>query len=193
MWPNSLAVYCGASASGPPAHAAAARSLGRLLADEGVTLVYGGAKSGLMGQISDATLAAGGSVCGVIPDFLDAVERTHEGVSELVRVDSMHARKRVMTERADAFCILPGGIGTLDEVFEAITWGQLGLHAKPLVFLDCDGYWDPLYRLLLSMGEAGYLRVAPKAIFQSVSQPEEVLPALRARRAEPSASHLERS
>ena len=115
---------------------------------------------------------------GIIPHFLERQELAHRDVSELVVVDSMHVRKRIMTERADAFCILPGGIGTLDEAFEAITWRQLGLHAKPIVFLDPDGYWEPLARLFGAMETRGYLRVAASELLVRVARPEEVLPAL---------------
>ncbi|GAB5467185.1 MAG: TIGR00730 family Rossman fold protein [Rhodospirillales bacterium] len=193
MWPSSLCVYCGASAKGPETHAVAARRLGEILAENTITLVYGGARGGLMGTIADAALAGGGRVCGVIPGFLDRVERTHHGLSELQIVDSMHARKRVMTEKADAFCVLPGGLGTLDEAFEAITWAQLGLHAKPLVFLDIDGYWQPLLALLQGMDRQGYLRVPASQVFAAAERPEAVLAALRDLRPANAPDRLERS
>ena len=192
-WPESLCVYCGATPGVPAAHLALAEALGRALAAAGVALVYGGGKRGLMGAVADATLAAGGRVIGIIPSFLDRVEITHHGVSELLVVSSMHERKRLMTERAQAFCVLPGGIGTLDEAFEAITWAQLGLHGKPVVFLDPDGFWTPLLEQLRTMERRGYLRVPMGRLFACVRRPEEVLPAARANRPEARPALLERS
>ncbi len=158
---------------------ALARSLGRLLAETGTALFYGGSKRGPMGALADAVLEGGGHVIGAIPSYLDRVEIAHKGISELIHVDSMHARKRVMTERAAAFCILPGGVGTLDETFEAITWGQLALHSKPIVFLDPDGFWDPLVEMLGKMEALGYLRVPADELLVRVTSPGEVLPTLR--------------
>ncbi len=178
-WPTSLCVFCGGRPDLPDAHVELARHLGRLLADSGVSLIYGGSKRGLMGALADAVLAGGGRVVGVIPRHLHRVEIAHDGISELVEVDSMHTRKRVMTERTDAFCVLPGGVGTLDEAFEAITWGQLALHAKPIVFLDPDGYWDPLVDLLNRMERLGYLRVPAARLLVRESRPEALLATLR--------------
>jgi len=192
-WPGSLCVYCGATPGAPEVHVALARGLGRLLAANGVTLVFGGGRRGLMGAVADAALEAGGTVVGVIPSFLDRVEIAHRAVSELIVVESMHARKRIMTERADAFCVLPGGIGTLDEAFEAITWGQLGLHAKPVALLDPDGYWQALVQQIDTMDRLGYLRVPPQRLFSRVERAEDVLPALRAARPSIAPQRLERS
>ena len=122
----------------------AAHQLGTLLGQNGHQLVYGGGRVGLMGIIADATLAAGGPVVGIIPEHIQVLEVEHTGLSELLVVDSMHTRKRMMVDRSDAFVVLPGGLGTLDETFEILTWKQLRLHDKPIVVANIDGYWDPL-------------------------------------------------
>lgn len=152
-----LCVFCGARMGRDPAFVEAARETGRLLAEQGIGLVYGGGRVGLMGVIADACLAHGGEVTGVIPLGLFEREIVHEGLTELVRVDSMHARKFEMTARADAFLVLPGGYGTLDETFEALTWRQLGIHPKPLGILDVAGFWSPLRKLIVQMQSAGFV------------------------------------
>jgi uncharacterized protein (TIGR00730 family) len=143
-----VCVYCGSSGAVDERYRDAASELGRSLAAAGIGLVFGGGRIGLMGLVADAVLAAGGHVIGVIPAALRDRELAHQGVSELVIVDTMHERKRVMAERADAFAVLPGGIGTLDETFESLTWRQLGLHDKPIFLVDVAGYWRPLVELL---------------------------------------------
>ena len=143
-----VCVYCGSSGAVDERYLAAAEELGRSLAAASVGLVFGGGRIGLMGLVADAALAAGGHVTGVIPAALRDRELAHNAVSELVVVDTMHERKRAMTERADAFAVLPGGIGTLDETFESLTWRQLGLHDKPVFLIDIAGYWRPLAELL---------------------------------------------
>lgn len=155
---RSLCVYCGSGTGVNPAYAAAARALGQLLAARGTTLVFGGGSVGLMGVIADAALEAGGRVIGVIPHGLRSKELAHEGVSEMIAVDSMHARKQRMVDLADAFVALPGGIGTLDELFETFTWLQLGIHAKPIGLLNVDGYYDPLLEFLRRMSAEGFLK-----------------------------------
>ncbi len=152
----SLCVYCGSNAGYDPAHAELARSLGEACARRGVELVFGGGAIGLMGAAADGALAAGGRVTGIIPSFLEQPEIAHPGVTELVVVDSMHARKQRMFERADAFAVLPGGIGTLDETVEIITWRLLGLHDKPIVLVDHRGYWRPLLTLIDHFVDAGF-------------------------------------
>ena len=142
-----VCVFCGSSHGVRPAYAAAARTLGRLLVERGLGLVYGGGNVGLMGVMADAVLEAGGEVLGVIPHALMAREIGHPGVTEMHVVDSMHERKALMADRADAFIALPGGVGTFEELFEAITWTQLGLHAKPCGLLNVDGFYDDLLRL----------------------------------------------
>jgi uncharacterized protein (TIGR00730 family) len=145
---RSVCVYCGSAGAVDQRYRAAAAELGRSLAAARIALVFGGGRIGLMGVAADAALAAGGHVIGVIPAALRDAELAHQGVSELVVVDTMHDRKRIMAERADAFAILPGGIGTLDEAFEILTWRQLKLHDKPIFVVDVAGYWQPLRALL---------------------------------------------
>ena len=145
---RSVCVYCGSSGAVNQRYRAAAEEIGRSLAAAGIALVFGGGRIGLMGIAADAALAAGGQVIGVVPAALRDAELAHQNVSELVVVDTMHDRKRVMAERADAFAVLPGGIGTLDEAFEMLTWRQLGLHDKPIFLVDVAGYWQPLRALL---------------------------------------------
>ncbi len=143
-----VCVFCGSSRGRPAAFAARAEELGRTLAGEGLELVYGGGNVGLMGILADAVLANGGRVIGVIPRSLVEREVAHFGLSELRVVDSMHERKQLMHDLADAFVALPGGIGTFEELFETLTWSQLGLHAKPCGILDVEGYFQPLVELL---------------------------------------------
>src|SRR5438128_12623310 len=143
-----LCVYCGSSGAVDEQYREAATGLGACLAAAGIGLVYGGGRVGLMGLLADAALAGGGCVTGIIPSRLRDAEVAHRGVTELVVVDSMHERKRLMAERADAFAILPGGIGTLDEMFEIVSWKQLQLHDKPILLVDIGGYWAPLRALL---------------------------------------------
>jgi uncharacterized protein (TIGR00730 family) len=139
-------------------YAEAAAELGAALAAAGVGLVYGGGDVGLMGVVADATLAAGGEVIGVMPEALVAKEIAHRGLTELRVTGSMHERKALMAELADGFIALPGGLGTFDELCEILTWGQLGLHTKPVALLDVDGFWDPFAALLDRAVEAGFLR-----------------------------------
>ncbi len=153
-----LCVYAGASPGSDPVFARAARDLGELLAQSGIGLVYGGASIGLMGAVADAVLGAGGEAIGVIPTGLKRREVAHERLSELRTVGSMHERKATMNELADAFLALPGGLGTLDELLEAATWTQLGIHAKPCGLLNVRGYWDSLIAQLDRAAEDGFLR-----------------------------------
>ncbi|HKS88119.1 MAG TPA: TIGR00730 family Rossman fold protein [Stellaceae bacterium] len=145
---RKLCVYCGSAGAVDVRYREAARELGERMAAAGLELIFGGGRVGLMGVLADAVLAAGGRVVGIIPERLRDAELAHRGVSELVIVANMHERKRHMAERADAFAVLPGGIGTLDETFEILTWRQLGLHDKPIFAVDVDGYWQPLLQLL---------------------------------------------
>jgi uncharacterized protein (TIGR00730 family) len=151
-----------------------------LLAGAGIELIYGGGRVGLMGLVADAALGAGGRVTGIIPGFLHDRELGHTGVSELIVVESMHERKQRMFELADAFAILPGGLGTLDEAFECITWRQLGLHDRPIVLVDVGGYWQPLMRLIDQVVETGFAPRATHDFFRLVLTPEEMLAALAA-------------
>ena len=151
-----LCVYCGSAAGLDPRYRDAARELGDALAKAGIELVFGGGRVGLMGILADAVLAGGGRVVGIIPDRLRAAELAHQGATELVIAGSMHDRKRLMAERADAFAVLPGGIGTLDETFEILTWRQLGLHDKPIFLVDVAGYWRPLCTLFDHIATQGF-------------------------------------
>lgn len=175
---NSICVYCGSSMGHDPRFRAAADQLGRLIGEAGLELVYGGGNIGLMGTIADAALAAGGRVTGIIPKELKRIELAHQGLSELIVVESMHERKRLMFERSDAFVALPGGPGTLDETIEIITWRQLRLHGKPVVIVDDGGYWQPLVQLLDHAIEHGFARDTFRSFYTVVTGPEEVLPAI---------------
>jgi uncharacterized protein (TIGR00730 family) len=175
---RTLCVYCGSSNSVAPKFFEAASALGRLIGRAGLGLVYGGGQIGLMGRVADGALAEGGRVTGIIPRHLSHHEVAHRGLTESLIVDSMHERKQRMVERADAFVVLPGGFGTLDEMFEIITWRQLGLHDKPIVLVDLDGYWQLLERLLDHMTEAGFNSPASRALYQRVEGIDAVLPAL---------------
>jgi len=181
---RSVCVYCASSSRGPESHKAAARQLGRLLAENNIRLIFGGGHVGLMGVTADAALAAGGEATGVIPAFLSDLELAHDGCDEMIVTDSMHSRKQKMAELSDGFVILPGGLGTLDEAFEIITWRQLGLHDKPIVVLDIDSYWQPLRALFDQIVANNYMRTNDEPLFRVVERVEDVLPALRAAPAE---------
>ena len=157
---SAVAVYCGSNAGNDPAYAQAAASLGRMLAARGIRLVYGGGQVGLMGVVADAALEGGGDVHGVITEALVAKEVFHPGLSRLQVVGTMHERKAVMADAADAFIMLPGGFGTLDEFFEVLTWTQLGIHAKPCGILDAAGFFDPLRALVDGAVAAGFVHPA---------------------------------
>ena len=155
-----LAVYCGSAPGADPAFAVAARELGLVMAERGIDLVYGGGRLGLMGIIADTMLERGGKVFGVIPDALVAHEVAHLGCTELFTVANMHERKAKMTELCDAFVALPGGIGTLDELFEAWTWNALGYHAQPFCLLNVNGFWDDLADFMDHVVDSGFLSEA---------------------------------
>ena len=163
-----VAVYCGSSDGNSPAYLAEARALGAAIAAAGLGMVYGGASVGLMGAVADAALVGGSHVIGVLPAVLFDREIGHTGITTLERVTTMHERKARMTELADAFLILPGGYGTLEEMAEAVTWAQLGLHAKPVVFINTAGYWNPLLTFLDSAVAAGFLLQQNRALLQLV-------------------------
>jgi uncharacterized protein (TIGR00730 family) len=173
-----LCVYCGSSGAVEVRYREAASELGARLAQAGVELVFGGGRVGLMGLLADAALAANGRVTGIIPSHLRSAELAHPGVSELVVVGSMHERKRLMAERADAFAVLPGGIGTLDEMFETVSWKQLGLHDKPILLVDVDGYWAPLLALLDHIMDKGFARPQTRALMQVVPSVPALMAAL---------------
>lgn len=174
----SLCVFCGSKVGDDPAFETAARRLGNVLAERGVRLVYGGGGIGLMGVLADAVLAAGGAVSGVIPEFLVAYEVGHAGLDQLMVTPSMHERKRRMFEMADGFVVLPGGLGTLDEAFEIITWKQLRLHAKPIVILDVGGYWRSFEALIANAVEHDFAHASVADLFTVVGSVEAVFTAL---------------
>ncbi len=181
---TKICVYCGSSPGVDPRHREAARLLGETIARENFGLVYGGGELGLMGEVARAVLAGGGIVTGIIPDFLQQRERVLGEAQELIVVPDMHTRKRLMFERADAFVALPGGIGTLEELVEQMTWAQLGQHTKPIVVVDIAGFWRPLLALLDHMRVEGFIRESDKATLIVVDRVEDVLPAVtRAREA----------
>lgn len=155
---DHICVYCGSSEGRKPAYAKAARAFGRTLAARGICLVYGGGAVGLMGELADAALAAGGKAHGVIPEALQERELSHEGLTALDVVDSMHARKARMAELADGFVALPGGFGTLEELLEVLTWAQLGFHRNPCGLLNIDGYFDQLVAFLDHQTAEGFVR-----------------------------------
>ncbi len=155
---KSVCVFCGSLPGARTTYVAAARELGTQLAQRGIELVYGGGHIGLMGEVADAALGAGGRVVGIIPQHLMRPEVAHQNLTELVVVDSMHTRKHQMAERADAFVVLPGGYGTLEEMFEMITWLQLQLHAKPIGAINVSGFFDPLLALIKHSAQEGFIR-----------------------------------
>ncbi|HEX9032814.1 MAG TPA: TIGR00730 family Rossman fold protein [Streptosporangiaceae bacterium] len=179
---EALCVFCGSSLPPDPRYRDAARDLGTLIAGRGIGLVYGGGSVGLMGEIADAALAAGGRVTGVLPTGLFSREVGHTGLTELREVGSMHERKQLMYDLADGFIALPGGLGTLEELAEVTTWSQLGLHAKPVVLLDVDGFWNPLVAQLDRMVEVGLLKPANRELIQRAGTPQDALAALAAAR-----------
>lgn len=155
---NRLAVYCGSATPADPLYIDTAREVGRTLAERGISVVYGGGRLGLMGAIADAALAAGGEVIGVIPRSLVEAEVAHRGLTELHVVETMHQRKQAFTDLSDGFVTLPGGTGTMDELWEALSWAQLGYHAKPVGLLNAGGFYDLLIGFTRHMGEVGFLR-----------------------------------
>lgn len=172
---DRVCVYCGSHAGRKPAYAEGARRLGELLGERGIGLVYGGGRVGLMGVLADAALAAGAEVIGVIPEALEVAEVGHQGLTELRVVASMHERKAQMVELSDAFVALPGGLGTLDELFEVWTWGQLGLHAKPCGLLDADRYFAPLLAFLDRMVEDEFVRPEHRRMLLCDTDPRSLL------------------
>ena len=158
-----LAVYCGSAMGSDPAFAALAGALGEEMARRGIGLVYGGGRLGLMGVVADAVMANGGEAHGVIPQALVDIEVAHTGLTELHTVTSMHERKALMTELTDAFVAIPGGIGTLDELFEAWSWNALGYHAKPFALLNVSGFWDGMIAFLDSVTASGFMSPARRA------------------------------
>jgi uncharacterized protein (TIGR00730 family) len=173
---SSICVFCGSSTGRDPAYLAAAEKLGAAMARNNLRLVYGGGSIGLMGAVAKSVLAHGGAVTGIIPDFLLRREIMLEGVDDFHIVPDMHTRKMMMFERADAFVALPGGVGTLEEVVEQMTWAQLGRHRKPIVLADIGGFWSPLMHLLTHMSDEAFIRPGYEVKFQVARSPEEIVP-----------------
>lgn len=171
---KSVAVFCASASGARPEYAATAKALGRMLAEHGVDLIYGGGNTGLMGAVADGALAAGGHVVGVIPHVLVDLEVAHEGVSELHVTSTMHTRKAMMAERADAFLVLPGGYGTLEEMFEVLAWQTLKIHSKPVVLLNVAGFYNSMLTFLDVCDREGMLR-GNRGILLVAESPEEAL------------------
>jgi len=190
---RAVCVFCGSSPGLDPRYAAEATRFGRLLASNHIALIYGGGAVGLMGAVANGALAGGGQVVGVIPRFLLRAEVGHEHLSERIVVETMHQRKMTMFERSDAFVVLPGGVGTLEELFEILSWRTLALHAKPMVVVEGDGYWDPLKDLIERCVEAGFARPALREHIRFVGAVDEVLPTLAAMPLDLAPSKIERT
>ena len=170
-----VAVYCGSADGRNPAFLAEARALGAAIAAAGLGMVYGGANVGLMGAVADAALAGGAKVIGVLPAVLEGREIAHTGLTVLELVPTMHERKARMAQLADAFLVLPGGYGTLDEMLEAVTWAQLGLHAKPVILINTAGYWDPLLAFLDSTVATGFVKQKNRELLRVAANAQEAV------------------
>jgi hypothetical protein len=177
---KTVCVYCGSGPGTNPRFVDAAIALGKTFAENGVRLVYGGGSLGLMGALAKSTLEHGGSVTGIIPEFLTARENALSKVQEMIVTPDMHERKRLMFERSDAFVALPGGIGTLEELVEQLTWKQLGRHSKPVLLANIDGFWEPLLALLAHMRATQFIRPTLTVEILKAERVEDVLPRLRA-------------
>ena len=180
---RSICVYCGSQSGNEQEFVEAARQLGASIANNGIRTVYGGGTGGLMGAVAESALAAGGAVTGIIPEFLknrEAANLDRFSFDELIVTKDMHERKHAMFEKSGAFVALPGGIGTLEEIIEIMTWAQLGRHQKPMVLANVSGFWDPLLDLLRHMSEAGFLHTAHLAHPLVVSDPADIVPAILA-------------
>lgn len=174
----TFCAYCGSGPGNDPAYLAAARQLGQAMAEAGIGLVYGGGAIGLMGTVARAVLDHGGHVTGIIPDFLQAKERLIADAQETIIVPDMHTRKQLMFDKADAFIALPGGIGTLEELVEQLTWAQLGRHTKPILMADVKQFWKPLLVLLEHMREAGFIRQGLEVRYLVSEKIEDAVPML---------------
>jgi uncharacterized protein (TIGR00730 family) len=180
---RTVCVYCGSGPGTDPSFIAAARTFGQLLAQDGVRLVYGGGSVGLMGELAASVLAHGGAVTGIIPEFLTEREHVLKNAQEVIVTSDMHERKRLMFEHADAFVALPGGIGTLEELVEQLTWSQLGRHDKPILAANIAHFWDPLMVLLDHMSATQFIREGLRVRLLMADRVEDILPKLRARMA----------
>jgi len=189
---RTVCVYCGSGPGTNPRFVEAAIGLGKALAENGIRLVYGGGSIGLMGAVATSVLDHGGTVTGIIPDFLTTRENALKRVQEMIVTPDMHERKRLMFERSDAFVALPGGIGTLEELVEQLTWQQLGRHAKPILLANIDGFWEPLLALLAHMRATQFIRASLAVEILKAERVEDILPRLRsaAARAEQGAEDM---
>jgi uncharacterized protein (TIGR00730 family) len=177
---KTVCVYCGSGPGNNPRFVEAAKALGKALAESGVRLVYGGGSIGLMGAVATSVLDHGGMVTGIIPDFLTIRENALKRVQELIVTPDMHERKRLMFERSDAFVALPGGIGTLEELVEQLTWQQLGRHSKPVLIANIDGFWEPLLALLAHMRATQFIRPSLAVDILKAERVDDILPRLQA-------------
>jgi len=188
---HNLCVYCGSGPGRNPAYIEAARTLGRSLAAHGIGLVYGGGSLGLMGEVARSTLAAGGRVIGIIPQFLVQRERMLTDVQEVVVTQNMHERKMSMFEKADGFAALPGGIGTLEELVEVSTWAQLNQHRKPIIIANIEGYWEPLLALVRHMRAENFIRPGLEVNYEVVEHADDIVPIFLARVQKPAVEAAE--
>ncbi|MGA8900028.1 TIGR00730 family Rossman fold protein [Bradyrhizobium sp.] len=177
---KTVCVYCGSGAGTNPRFIESARTLGKTLAENGIRLVYGGGSVGMMGAVASAVLDHGGSVTGIIPDFLTSQENALKRVQEMIVTTDMHARKQLMFEHSDAFVALPGGIGTLEELVEQLTWQQLGRHSKPVLLANIDGFWEPLLALVAHMRSTQFIRPTLSVDILQAERVEDILPRLQA-------------
>lgn len=177
---KTVCVYCGSGPGTNPNFIEAAKALGKALAESNIRLVYGGGSLGLMGAVATSVLDHGGTVTGIIPDFLRMRENALTRVQEMVVTPDMHERKRLMFERSDAFVALPGGLGTLEELVEQLTWQQLGRHAKPVLLANVDGFWEPLFSLVAHMRQTQFIRAGLSVDILKADKVEEIIPRLRA-------------
>ena len=177
---TTIAVFCGSKSGTKKIFIEAAQELGNQISKRGISLIFGGGRVGLMGEVADQVLAGGGKVTGVIPQFLNDLEVAHRGVTELITVDSMHERKYLMYNKSDAYVILPGGLGTLDELMEILTWKQLQIHISPIIILDVDGYWGPLRLLFQDIIDGGFAHPKALDLFSIVDSVDGVFDAIDA-------------
>jgi uncharacterized protein (TIGR00730 family) len=177
---KTVCVYCGSGPGTNPRFVEAAIAFGRILAESGIRLVYGGGSIGLMGAVANSVLDHGGTVTGIIPDFLTIRENALKRVQEMIVTPDMHERKRLMFERSDAFVALPGGVGTLEELVEQLTWQQLGRHSKPVLIANVEGFWEPLLSLLAHMRATQFIRPSLAIDILKAERVEEILPRLQA-------------
>jgi uncharacterized protein (TIGR00730 family) len=176
---RNVCVYCGSGPGNDPEFMAAARRFGELMATDGIGLVYGGGSKGLMGEVANAVLRHGGHVTGVIPEFLKSKEGIQVDAQEIIITPNMHVRKQTMFDKADAFVAMPGGIGTLEELIEQLTWAQLGRHKKPILILNINGFWDPLCVLIDHMRRLAFIHNESGVRMLVAERPEDVMPLLR--------------